>query len=144
MKDLSLDEVYIYQLERTVRQIRRYKSQFLEKKGFDLSSEQWVVIKRLSESPGLKQRELAQQTFKDPASMTRILDILQNRGLVERRQVEGDRRTYSLYLTNTGEDTIERLMPLALEAREQGLKGISASELAQLNKTLNKIHDNFS
>lgn len=144
MKDLVLDDVYLYLLERTVRQFRKYSQQEFARHGIDMSGEQWIVLKRIGEQEGLKQRDVAELTYKDPASVTRILDILEKKKLIQRMPVENDRRTYALFLTEQGRLLIEKLTPLAVEIRNKGTEGLSEKELRQLKQMLNKVYENFS
>jgi DNA-binding MarR family transcriptional regulator len=102
-----------------------------------------VVLKRIGEHEGLNQREVAKRTYKDPASVARILDILEKQNLIERKAVAGDRRTHALHLTADGEKMIAKITPIAKKIRAKGLTNISAEEHDQFRKTLDKIFDNF-
>jgi DNA-binding MarR family transcriptional regulator len=144
MKDTLLDDVFIYLLERTERQMKRYANAELKAAGIEISSEQWVLLKRIGERALINQRELAELSFKDPASVTRTLDLLEKNGLVRRVDVAGDRRAYNLILTEAGTALVERITPVAQAVRAHGLRGISADELAQFKKTLNKIYENYA
>ena len=143
MSDQKLDEVYFYLLERTVRQFRKFSKIKLVEKGFEISGEQWVIIKRISEQEGVNQKEIANLTYKDPASVTRILDILQKKGWIERQSIIGDRRAYGLYLTKEGKSLVKKITPIAKRMRAAGLEGVSQEELENLKKTLNKIYKNM-
>ena len=144
MKDLQLEEVYFFLLERTVRQFRKFKKAKLSAQGIDISGEQWVVIKRVSEQEGINQKEIANLTYKDPASVTRIIDLLQKKGWIERRAISGDRRAYGLHLTKSGQLLVKKMTPIAQNLREEGLKGVPKKDLEILKKTLNKIYENMS
>ena len=143
MEDLKLEEVYFYLLERTVRQFRKFSKVKLGEKGYDLSGEQWVVLKRVSEQEGVNQKEIANLTYKDPASVTRILDILQKKGWVNRQPIPGDRRAYGLHLTKEGKNLVKKVTPIAKRMRAIGLEGVSPKELEMLKKTLNTIYKNM-
>ena len=146
MKDLVLEDVYVYLLERTIREINRDFNRRLKATYPDLSitSDQWVILKRISEREALNQREVAAVTGKDPASITRTLDLLAKKAWVERQEIANDRRAYQVVLTDEGKDLVERLTPLAKETREAGLNGIAAEEFDQFKLTLNKIFANVS
>ena len=146
MKDLVLEDVYVYLLERTIREIKRDFNRRLKATYPDLSitSDQWVILKRISEREALNQREVAAVTGKDPASITRTLDLLAKKAWVERQEIANDRRAYQVVLTDEGKDLVERLTPLAKETREAGLDGIAAEEFEQFKLTLNKIFANVS
>ncbi len=144
MKDIPLEEVFIYLIERTERQIKRFANAALKAEDIEISPEQWALLKRISEREVINQRELAELTFKDPASVTRTLDLLEKLGLVRRENMEGDRRAYNLYLTDAGQDLVNRITPIAMTVRAQGLKNISPEELEQFKKTLHKIYENYA
>ncbi len=144
MKDIPLEEVFIYLIERTERQIKRFANAALKAEDIEISPEQWALLKRISEREVINQRELAELTFKDPASVTRTLDLLEKLGLVRRENMEGDRRAYNLYLTSQGQDLVNRITPIAITVRAQGLKNISPTELEQFKKTLHKIYENYA
>lgn len=139
----SLDDIYIFWLERVTKAFKKNKVQFFKEAGVDLTSDQWVLLKRCHEMPGNTQKDLADSTFKDPASVTRTLDILVKKELLERRQGQ-DRRNFEIWLTPSGNQLVEKMLPLAVEKRHEGLKGISTSEAEQLVKTLEKIWHNLS
>lgn len=144
MNDVKLDEVYFFLLERTVRQFRVRSKKFLSEHGIDVSSEQWVIMKRIYEKEGINQREIAGITYKDPASVTRIIDLLEKQELVSRKDIDGDRRSYNMFLTKKGKQLVEKIIPLAKELRTQGLKSVSRTELDTLKKVLDKIYANLS
>lgn len=60
---------------------------------------QWVILKRLERTPGLSQNELASLLEVEPITVGRLIDRLEGRGLVERRDDPKDRRIHRLHLT---------------------------------------------
>jgi DNA-binding MarR family transcriptional regulator len=144
MNAVGLNEAYLYQLKKTVKQLNRYSQEILKENGVTITSDQWVVVKRISEQEGVNQREIAGITYKDPASVTRIIDLLEKNGIVMRKPVEGDRRSYALFLTDAGKSLVRKITPIASEILSKGLKGIKKSDQEKLNEILNKIYDNVS
>ena len=140
----NLNNVYIFLLERTARAVQRYAKQEMNKKGFDINSDQWVILKKLSENEGINQRQIAALTFKEPASITRSLDILEKKGLIQRDSDINDRRTLIVSLTKNGKNYVSRVMPVAIEVRKKGLQGLTQQEIKVLKSALNKIYDNVS
>jgi DNA-binding MarR family transcriptional regulator len=124
--------------------MKRFANAALKQAGIEISSEQWAILKRIGERETINQRELAELTFKDPASVTRSLDILEKTGLVRRENMENDRRAYNLFLTPAGEALVKKITPIAKAVRKQGLKNISVEEQAQFKATLNRIYDNYT
>jgi DNA-binding MarR family transcriptional regulator len=60
---------------------------------------QWVILKRLERTPGLSQNELASLLEVEPITVGRLIDRLEARGIVERRDDPKDRRIHRLHLT---------------------------------------------
>lgn len=143
MKDIKLDEVYFFLLERTVRQFRKFSKENLRNQGIEISGEQWVILKRVSEQEGINQKEIANLTYKDPASVTRMVDLMAKKGWITRQPILGDRRAYGLHLTDHGKAIVEKMIPAAQNLRTMGLNGISQKELENLKSTLNKIYENM-
>ena len=143
IKDKKLDEVVYFLAERMMRRAREYSKTQFKKEKVDLTIDQWVILKRVSEELGISQVEIAATTYKDPAAVTRILDILVKKGFVTRVSKPDDRRAFEIHLTKTGAKLVNKVIPLAQETREKGLEGLSERELKVLNKALKKIHDNF-
>ncbi len=144
MNDIKLDEVFIYLLERTERQTKRYANAALKNAGLEITPEQWAILKRVSERDEVNQREIAELTFRDPASVTRALDALEEKGWVRRVDTANDRRAYNLLLTDAGRGVVARITPIAQAVRAHGLRNIDDAELAQFKATLNKIYENYS
>jgi MarR family transcriptional regulator, organic hydroperoxide resistance regulator len=103
---------------------------------FDLMPPQQMVIGLLTEPKPMG--ELAQHMHCDSSNITGIVDRLEERGLVERRAAEGDRRIKLVALTESGEETraeLERrrsVPPSELEA-------LSPAELKKLRQIFSKI-----
>jgi DNA-binding MarR family transcriptional regulator len=141
-EDKKLDEVYFYWMERAMKAQRKATNKLFRNLGINLTSDQWIILKRLSEEEGQTQRELSESISKDPASMTRILDLLEKEQLIER--VSADRRSFIVHLTNKGKSLVERVIPEAVKYRQKGIEGLSEEEMRVFRKVLNTIYLNFT
>ena len=83
--DIQLSDVIYFLTERMMRQAKEVTKVHFKENGFGVTLDQWLVLKRISEVPGIAQIDIANSTFKDPAAVTRILDILERKALVERQ-----------------------------------------------------------
>ncbi|MCG8327457.1 MAG: MarR family transcriptional regulator [Chitinophagales bacterium] len=140
----KLDEVYIFHLEKAYKQFRKFKTDYFKQRGVDITSDQWILLKGIHESEGISQRSLAEKSYKEPASVTRILDKLESRNWIERKNLLDDRRSYGLYVTDEGRALVERLLPMAVEIRATGTKGFTDQDIIKLNQMLIKLFENFS
>jgi len=87
---------------------------------------------------------LAEKTFKDAPTVTRIIDLLCKKELTERRSDPNDRRRFKIYLTPIGQAKIKQVLPVVLDLRKQGIKGLSREEYDTLIRILDTIFNNFS
>lgn len=112
-------------------------------KPYNVTHEQWPLLKWLWVKDGISQKELSETSFKDQSTITRILDKLERRGLIRRQADSTDRRVSLIYLTTEGLKIRESLTLLAQQALEQALQGLSEQEKVQLKNLLNRISDNL-
>lgn len=105
---------------------------------------QWQVLSTLRRHEGVNQGKLAEYLDVEPITVCRMVDRLQEAGLVERRADAADRRSWNLYLTNRAHDLLAQLRPLADTMIEEALDGIDANERATLQRLLEKLRVNLS
>ena len=105
---------------------------------------QWKVLFRLERQPGLRQVELADILDVEPITLCRIVDRLEDAGLVERQRDPADRRAWRLEVTTQAQPLISKLRALADELMAEAFAGLSDSELALMRTKLMKIRDNIS
>lgn len=95
----SADRVWF----RMMRLNTRIKSEIAGRlRKFDLSLPQCDVLTTLSEKEGISQQELAQKLYVTKGNISGLVDRLTEAGFVERRTIDGDRRSHALFLTKAG------------------------------------------
>lgn len=139
----QLNNVVNFLLEQTVRQMRGYAQRQLDLLQTGITVDQWVLLKIIEERKQISQVELAQVSQKDTASITRILDILQKKGLIQRIDDEYDRRKYMISLTAEGIEFVMRNLPIIDRLRDQIVQGLSKEEIQTLKGILAKIRQNL-
>jgi DNA-binding MarR family transcriptional regulator len=105
---------------------------------------QWRVLARIRRDPGIRQAPLAELFDVEPITMSRMIDRLQEAGLVERRTDPQDRRAWLLYLTPQADPIIDCIRAVADGLHASMLADVSQEELVSLRSTLNKIRMNLS
>ena len=105
---------------------------------------QWQVLTTLLRHEGVNQGGLAELLDVEPITVCRMVDRLQEAGLVERRADPADRRSWRLFLTPRAHDLLGQLRPLANAMIEEALTGIDDSERDLLRDLLDRIRDNLS
>lgn len=105
---------------------------------------QWQVLTVLRRYEGINQGGLAEILDVEPITVCRMVDRLQEAGLVERRPDPADRRSWRLYTTSKAHILVDQLRPLADSMFEQALEGISAAERTKLIELLDQIRQNLT
>jgi DNA-binding MarR family transcriptional regulator len=117
-------------------------AQFAERLGvLDLTPADAGILRLLRAASGLSQQELAAKLQIHPSRLVAILDNLEKRGFVERRQNPEDRRLYSLYLRGDGGEILEKIGKVAREHQEALLSTLNREERDQLAALLLKVAD---
>jgi MarR family transcriptional regulator for hemolysin len=99
---------------------------------FGMTQAQSAVLVRLDRLEGLKQSKLAEMLELRPISLTRLLDRLCARGLIERRSDPSDRRAKQLFLTPAARPLLERLGDLGEELMATVLSAIERESVEEM------------
>lgn len=113
-----------------------------------LTSTQWHVLSELWVHDGQPMSELAERLRISRSTATRLVDVLEKKGLVRRRMTQADRRQLRAWLTNKGEATYHDILGEALLSQQSVLATLSPPErdavlaaLAALSKALGRRSD---
>lgn len=135
---------YSYLLDRTNRRIKQYAQNKFKEEEFDITVDQWLILKILSLNNDKNQSELAELTGKDHPTLTRILDLLCKKNLVERKASQGDRRSFTIQLTKTGIDKQKEWAPKVAQIRNKAWENLSEKDHEELKRILNTIYQSLS
>jgi MarR family transcriptional regulator, transcriptional regulator for hemolysin len=133
-----------FQLASTSTRIRIELLKKFKEYGYDVTPEQGHVLNTIGESEGISQSEIAARTMKDRPTITRILDILENKKLITRMPDSGDRRIYKIYLTGEGKKMMELFSSIVREVDNKAFMGLSASDREKMKKILQGIRNNLA
>ena len=110
---------------------------------WDLSPSQFNVLNLLRLNPaGLSQTDLSRQLIMHRSNVTGLLDRLEKRGLVKRREVAADRRAYSVVLTAAGAALLREILPLYYRGANEVWDHVSARRAAELIADLQQVAQN--
>jgi len=109
---------------------------------FGLTEATWLPLLRIarSETP-MRQNELAASLSLDGSSVVRLLDSLEDSGLIERCEDRTDRRAKSLALTPQGRGTVDQVERISQEIRDAVLGDVSDENLARSLRLLETVRD---
>jgi MarR family transcriptional regulator for hemolysin len=134
MKELA------WEIGETSRMMRRFYDRRAAALG--VTTAQWRVIAHVGHSPGLKQVELAERLDVEPITACRIVDRLEEAGLIERQRDPEDRRAWRLVLTDKAQPIYRRLGDLAEEMAGEAFAGFSQGEFDAIRAKLARVREN--
>ena len=109
---------------------------------FDTTLPRFDLMAQLERAPdGLKMGELSKRMMVTGGNVTGITDQLVTEGLVERVDVEGDRRAYRVRLTTRGRRQFHEMAHAHEQWIVSAFDGLSAREVATLHKLLGKVKE---
>jgi DNA-binding MarR family transcriptional regulator len=113
---------------------------FAERLGpLDLTPPHAGILHVINESDGLSQQALGEILGIFPSRLVQVLDELEGRGLLERRDNPADRRSHALYLTAKGREALEQIGRIAREQEKSLCAALDDAERAQLAELLTRI-----
>jgi MarR family transcriptional regulator for hemolysin len=112
--------------------------------GMGVTRAQWKVLFRLERQPGLRQIELADMLDVEPITLSRIVDRLEEAGLVERLADPSDRRAWRLHITAQARPLVEKLHAIADEMIAEAFAGIEPPDIEITRKVLGRVRENAS
>lgn len=104
-----------------------------------ITAAQWIILVRIANGCSPTAAELCRLSRYDTGSMTRMLDRLEDKGLIRRLRSCDDRRAIHLELTEAGHALYPQLPAVSVAVHNHMLKGFSADEVDQLKASLRKI-----
>lgn len=110
----------------------------------ELTPGQPKVLDYLRLHDGSMQKDIARGCQIDPATLTGILERMEEKGLVERRMKAGNRRSSYVYLTESGIEQGELVAKTFREAEEEISSGIDQKEMEQLQDLLYRVYRNMT
>ena len=127
----SFKEGIGYLIDKTAVYLKVYGSQFFNSKNFGITLEQFIALVALFENDNICQRDLSKLILKDRSNTSRILNILEEKGLVERAiDTKQKRLVKKVCLTQKGRNLILEIGPEIKEAYQKLIAGISDEEMA--------------
>lgn len=102
------------------------------------------VLEYLNEHDGSIQKDIAHGCNIDPATLTGILDRMEEKNLIERRSINGNRRSSHVYLTECGKKYSEDVLRVFIKEENIAFKGIDEYEQTQFIDILYKIYSNMT
>lgn len=100
---------------------------------------QWGTLLHIANGKAETASDLCRNMAGDTGSMTRMLDRLEQKGLIRRERSEEDRRIVQLFLTEAGRKLYPKLPPIAVKVLNEHLRGFSSDELETMKGFLRRM-----
>ncbi|MBA2933114.1 MarR family transcriptional regulator [Sphingomonas sp. CGMCC 1.13654] len=116
---------------RLLRRIDRLMAAFVESRfeSLDISFMQWIALKVIRDGVATTAGELARELSITTGATTRLIDVLETRGLVERDRGKADRRVVHLAITAKGIEEVFTLQQHVIEAWNEVLAEFDQDEV---------------
>lgn len=133
-------EIVVY-LNLAECKVKQHTASLLRKNNVNLTPEQFLAIDMLWNQGPMSQTALSEAMQKDKNSITKLVDALEGKGLVERNRDKVDRRSNTIVLTEKAEQMKEATKQFGVNMLDKMLEHIDEKELRNCLATLKKIAD---
>ncbi|HQV76868.1 MAG TPA: MarR family transcriptional regulator [Chitinophagales bacterium] len=134
---------YGFILESTAKKIKLELQRKFNELGIDITVDQWVVMHELHVHGTQNQVSLCEHCAKDAPTITRIIELLLKKEIVNRDACSEDRRRFNISLSKKGKVLVLKLLPLVIEFRKQGWKNLTDKDISHLERITKKIQENL-
>ncbi|MEI0525264.1 MarR family transcriptional regulator [Brachyspira murdochii] len=111
---------------------------------FDITPEQLIVLKELAKEEGISQKELSIRLDKDQNTVKAMIDKLEAKSFIERRENKLDKRAFSLFLTQKAKKELPIIENYESKVLETIVKELSTEDTDKFIKILERIRSNIS
>ncbi len=132
----------IYLLERTLRQTRMSLQAAFNKADLKISVDQWIVLTQVAKTLDQNQNVIAKCVAKDPASITRIVLLLENRKLIKRTVNKKDKRNVLVNVSTIGEKLLNACATEVDLFKKNAVKSLAQDDLNNLKTMLDNLFEN--
>ncbi len=102
------------------------------------------VLDYLKDHDGAGQKKIARGCHIEPGTLTTILNRMEDAGLVERRMLNGNRRSLYVFLTEKGKEQVELVTEAFSAMEEEAFRGMSETEYETLMRLMHQVYENIS
>lgn len=142
MEKINNDKALGYAIGKTNWYLKTLIGNLLREEDCGLTTEQWLVLKVIDTTPGMSQTEVAHNSQKEKTNITRIIDLLEKSGFIERRKDKTDRRFYRIHPTTKGKEALQTVNPITEKTERICTQSLTKKQVNEMVDALNVICDN--
>ena len=128
-----------YAIGKTNWYLKALLNKLLREEQCGITNEQWLVLKVIDANPAASQTEIAQKSLKEKTNITRIIDLLEKNGFIERRRDEKDRRMYRIHATEKGQKVLMTVNPITQKTEEICVQSLNKKQIKEVIDSLDAI-----
>ena len=111
-KRKSIKEKKLYlSLGKSTKLLRERLNALLETADTNISFDQWLIVDLIGMQAGINQKTIVKVLYKEPASVSRMVNKLISKKLIVRSINPLDKKAYQLFLSNKGKTLFEKIKP---------------------------------
>ncbi|WP_368666568.1 MarR family winged helix-turn-helix transcriptional regulator [Brachyspira sp. SAP_772] len=131
-----------YDICYTARKIYQYIGKQII--NFDITPEQLIVLKELAKEEGISQKELSIKLDKDQNTVKAMIDKLEIKSFIRRKENKLDKRAFSLFLTEKAKKELPIIENYENQVLNTIVKELNPNDAETIKNTLKKIRSNIS
>jgi DNA-binding MarR family transcriptional regulator len=113
------------------------------KAGVEITKEQFILLAKLEQQDGIKQKDLAYITERNKGSLARLINTMEKKNYVARIPSEVDKRINCIYLTRHGRETFEKIQPIVWNCINKMQQGVTQEEIDTAINIIKKMQLNI-
>ena len=125
------------------RAIKVHNLDLCSKYGFEITPEQYLVLNMIKDDENLSQNKLCELLYKDKSNMTRLISVLEEKGLIIKEPQENGKQANIIRITDKGRKLRAEITPVMLKSRKKYLRDISQDDMYTCIKVLSQIQKNL-
>ncbi len=141
---MLLSKEVAVELNLTHCKLKLFMAAMLKVNNIDLTPEQFLLVDLLWNQGNLSQQQLADRMHKDKNSITKLIDAIEQKGLVVREQNPSDRRSNTIVLTEKGHNLKLEAKKVGISLLDKMLEGLSKEEIQSFIDIMRRISNNMS
>ncbi|MBW2608750.1 MAG: MarR family transcriptional regulator [Deltaproteobacteria bacterium] len=130
-------------MSRTLLRMKLELQRRFNENGYPLTTDHWGILQVLFKEDGLSQIELAKALAKDTPNITRMLDVMEKNGFIDRRPDPDDRRKHLIIKTNKAVKMKKELFLISSSAQDKIFNNISKNDLKKFKDMMERMYANL-
>lgn len=119
------------------------KNLYSQLKDSGLTIGQPKILDYLKDNDGALQKDIAAGCHIEPATLTSLLNGMEKAGLAERRNIDGNRRSVHIFLTQKGKEKLSLVEKKFESIEREAFSGLSENQIRECMKALKKVYENL-